>query len=131
MGRLVKQSTTYLIALLVLGSQWVYAQQPRQYFEISPNRCLSKDDQCRLTTNLSWHVNDHFQVCLKIYERQVRIFCDLPASMEKYSLELLSHEDIRIDITNREQTKLLATQRIEILHVNERNPRRRIAWSIF
>lgn len=131
MGRFVKQSTTFLIAMLILSSQSVYAQQTRQFFEISPNRCLSEDNQCRLTTNLSWHFVDHVQVCLKVYERQVKIFCDLPASMEKFSLTLLSHEDVRIDITDREQSKLIASQRIEFLHVNERKPRRRIAWSIF
>ncbi|WP_394176679.1 DUF3019 domain-containing protein [Thalassotalea litorea] len=117
--------------LLLLSSKSVNAQPPKQFFEISPNLCLSEDNQCRLTTNLSWHFNDIFQVCIKVYGHPVRTYCDLPASMEKYSLELLSHEDIRIDITDREQSRLLATQRILILHVNERKPRRRISWSIF
>lgn len=107
------------------------AQQPLQYFDVAPNRCVTKSEQCQLFTLLSWRFRDLSQVCLKIYDTNQKVICNLPAEQKNYSLQLTIIDDVNIEIYDPRDEKVLGQQTISILYINERKPRRRIAWSIF
>lgn len=100
---------------------------------IKPGQCVSmhQGQQCYVDVDIHWQTQQPGQYCLMTSQQSSVLKCWNGNSNGRYQHEIVASENVVYSLTSKENYRVLATGKLEMSWVYQKNNRVNSSWRVF
>ena len=126
---------TVLIIALIFLSIKVYSKESPALAKLTlkPTQCVSlhQGQQCFVTVDIHWQVNEPGKYCLYSYFKNSKLNCWANERSGHFKQELTIDKDVTFSLVSVGDDKVVASAVLELAWVHKKSRRSHSAWRIF